>query len=59
MRGQWSNDLSQATNEYTPPLTFETAISGRGAGPARKKRYTSSREEEVEEGAQMCLVAKQ
>ena len=30
----------------------ETAISCRGPGPARKKRYTSSREEE--EDALMC-----
>ena len=35
----------------------ETAISGRGPGPARKKRYTSSRE--GEEDTQMCPWGKE
>ena len=36
----------------------ETAISCRGPGPARKKRYTSTRSREEEEDAQMCLCGK-
>ena len=35
----------------------DSAVSCRGPGPARKKRYTSSREE-AQDGAQMCPCAR-